>query len=81
LVAAWPGIYVPGVPEKKTLGNKEMGFIMERRYFLERFLKQLSQKDFLVNCDSFRIFTRPEFTGGSADIEKQMGRTAELSAE
>ena len=37
--------------------------------------------DYLVNSDSFRIFTRPEFTGGSADIEKQLDRTAIVGAE
>lgn len=35
----WPGLYVPCIPPKKTVGNKEVKFIVERRYFLERFLK------------------------------------------
>ena len=70
LVQHWPGIYVPAVPAKKAIGNKELAFIMERRYYLERFLKQLSQMEFLINSDSFRVFTRPEFTGNTVDIEK-----------
>jgi hypothetical protein len=39
LVKNWPGIYVPAVPDKKAFGNLEMAYILERRYFLERFLK------------------------------------------
>jgi len=27
------------VPEKKAIGNKDIAFILERRYYLERFLK------------------------------------------
>ena len=33
----WPGIYIPSVPPKKAIGNKDIEFIVERRYFLERF--------------------------------------------
>jgi hypothetical protein len=40
--ARWPGIYVPCIPPKKAVGNKDVLFIVERRYFLERFLKQIS---------------------------------------
>ena len=34
---AWPGIYIPSIPSKKYVGNKDAKFIVERRYFLERF--------------------------------------------
>ena len=27
----WPGIYIPAIPEKKVMGNKEDSFIEERR--------------------------------------------------
>lgn len=39
LTVNWPGIYIPSVPEKKAIGNKDIAFILERRYYLERFLK------------------------------------------
>ena len=81
LITNWPGIYVPAVPEKKAFGNLEMAYILERRYFLERFLKQISESEFLVNSDVFRVFTRPEFTGGSADIERQLERTTSPDPE
>ena len=39
LCARWPGLFVPCIPPKKAVGNKDARFIIERRYFLERFLK------------------------------------------
>lgn len=38
IVANWPGIYVPSTPSKKLVGNKDVRFIIERRYYLERFI-------------------------------------------
>ena len=40
--ANWPGIYIPSLPAKKVIGNKDVRFIIERRYFIERFYLQLS---------------------------------------
>lgn len=37
LRAAWPGLYLPMIPKKKLMGNKDAHFIIDRRYFLERF--------------------------------------------
>jgi sorting nexin-1/2 len=65
-------LYVPALPPKKAVGNKDIRFVIERRYFLERFIKQISRYPFIVNQEEFRIFTRPEFTGGHSDIEKQI---------
>ena len=35
--ANWPGIYIPSLPAKKVIGNKDVKFIIERRYFIEKF--------------------------------------------
>ena len=40
--ANWPGIYIPSLPAKKVIGNKDVRFIIERRFFIERFYLQLS---------------------------------------
>jgi hypothetical protein len=61
----WPGVYIPKVPPKKAIGNKDMKFIIERRYYLERFLRKLSKYDFLINSEEFLIFARP-----NGEIEK-----------
>jgi hypothetical protein len=38
---------VPGIPPKKAVGNKDIEFVIERRYFLKRFFMQLSEIDYL----------------------------------
>ncbi len=68
----WPGLFVPCIPEKKAVGNKDVKFIIERRYFLERFVKQISQFSILLNSEEFRIFARPELTGGHSDVQQQL---------
>ena len=53
IVANWPGIYIPSTPSKKFVGNKDVRFIIERRYFLERFILQLSRIPYLVESHEF----------------------------
>ena len=53
IVTNWPGIYIPSVPSKKLVGNKDVNFIIERRYFLERFILQISQIEYLVDSNEF----------------------------
>jgi hypothetical protein len=47
------------------IGNKELKFINERRFYLERFLKKLASFDFLVKSEEFLIFSNPK-----GDIDK-----------
>ena len=70
IVANWPGIYIPSTPSKKLVGNKDVKFIIERRYFLERFILQMSQIDFLVESNEFQTFMRPNSISADIDIEK-----------
>ncbi|CDW84248.1 UNKNOWN [Stylonychia lemnae] len=72
LCVRWPGVFVPAIPPKKAVGNKDVKFIIERRYYLERFLKQISLQQNLLNSEEFRIFARPEFTGGNSDVQSQL---------
>jgi sorting nexin-1/2 len=72
---------VPALPPKKAVGNKDIKFIIERRYYLERFLKKVSGLHYFINSEEFRIFARPEFTGGNSDIEKQLQKLPKVSYE
>ncbi len=65
LTARWPGIYIPAIPEKKLMGNKDDKFIEERRAMLERFMKELAKFDYLIQSREFRVFIRER-----GDIEK-----------
>jgi hypothetical protein len=40
---------VPPLPPKKAVGNKDIKFIIERRYYLERFFKQLSKVPYFID--------------------------------
>ena len=53
LVKRWPGIMIPLVPPKKAMGNKEVVFLQERRFYLERFLRKLAKYDFVINSQEF----------------------------
>jgi len=65
LVSRWPGVYIPAIPGKKMMGNKDEKFVEERRCLLERFMKELSKFDYLIHSKEFKIFAREK-----GDIEK-----------
>lgn len=69
----WPGIPIPQLPPKKAIGNKEQKFLQDRCYYLERYLKKMSQFEFLVNSKEFMIFSRP-----AGDIDKLLGQVPKL---
>ena len=72
MIVNWPGVFIPSTPSKKLVGNKDVKFIVERRYFLERFILQLSKIGFLVESHEFQTFMRPKALPLSEvpDIEK-----------
>lgn len=52
----WPGCFIPCIPEKQILGDKEDGFIEERRSLLNRFILECSKFEFIINSEEFKIF-------------------------
>jgi hypothetical protein len=70
----WPGLLIPKLPPKKTIGNKEVKFIYERKFYLERFLRKCARYDYLINSEEMKIFARP----GSGDLEKMLERLPKL---
>lgn len=59
LIARWPGVYVPQIPPKKSLGNKNEKFVNNRMHFLDLFMKKIGTIPHLVNSQEFKIFARP----------------------
>mmetsp|Transcript_1850 Transcript_1850/g.2803 ORF Transcript_1850/g.2803 Transcript_1850/m.2803 type:complete len:145 (+) Transcript_1850:48-482(+) len=49
----WPGILLPQVPPKKAMGNKDIVFLQERRFYLERFLRKLCAFEFIIDGEEF----------------------------
>ena len=70
LVSNYPGLYVPGIPPKKAVGNKDIDFVIERRYYLERFFMQLSELEYLRQTQELKMFSRPEIHGVTTEIDK-----------
>ena len=68
LAQRWPGVYIPAIPEKKLMGNKDDKFVEERRALLERFMKELAKFDYLTQSREFKVFSRER-----GDIEKILG--------
>ena len=56
LVERWPGIYIPNIPHKKKMGNKDKEIIELRIEMINRFLKRLSNIDYLFNSDEMSYF-------------------------
>jgi len=67
----WPGCFIPCIPEKQILGDKEDGFIEERRSLLNRFIFECSKFEFIINSEEFKIFAKQPGEVGET-LEKLM---------
>ncbi len=61
LSSRFPGLYIPSIPPKKAVGNTDVNFVIERRYFLDRFLSLLCEIDYLAWSEEFKLFLRHSF--------------------
>lgn len=68
----WPGIFIPYMPSKKLIGNRDVKFIIERRYFLERFYMQMSRYDYLIYGPEWHLFCRPKEGPKDGDLATQI---------
>ena len=62
------------------VGNKNVEFILERRYFLERFWRQISSYDHFRHSTELKAFIRPksDVPGQQPDIERTLQRISKL---
>ena len=69
LTARWPGMIIPTLPAKTykihqqdlnmmTGQGKFDPFIAERRYYLERFIRKISERSFMLNGEECQLFFR-----------------------
>lgn len=49
----WPGVPIPSIPPKKAMGNKDLVFIQERRFYLEQFMRKLVRFPFIIHGPEF----------------------------
>ena len=56
LVERWPGVFIPNIPHKKTIGSTDKGTVELRIEQINRFLKKLSNIDYLFKSDEMELF-------------------------
>jgi len=76
LTKRWPGILLPMLPPKKAMGNKDIVFLQERRFYLERYMRKLSSYEFIIDGEEFQVFARPQ----GLDVEKSLSKLVKLSS-
>ena len=76
LTKRFPGIPIPIVPPKKAIGNKDLTFIQDRTFYLQRFLRKLARFDFIIESQEFLAFSRPTM---GFTVEKAMQRLMPMS--
>ena len=52
----WPGVFIPNIPHKKTVGSTDKDIVGLRIEMINRFLKKLSKIDYLFNSDEMELF-------------------------
>ena len=58
------------------MGNKDIVFLQERRFYLERYLRKLSTYEFIIEGEEFQVFARPQ----GLDVEKSLSRLVKMSS-
>ena len=76
LIERWPGVFVPNIPHKKTVGNKDKEIVGMRVEMINRFLKKLSKIDYLYNSDEMELFLQ-----NSSNVSKTLDNIKEDSYE
>ena len=60
LTKRWPGVPIPGIPPKKAIGNKDLTFIQDRTFYLQRFMRKVARFQFIIESPEFLLFSRPQ---------------------
>ena len=76
LIERWPGVYIPYIPSKETLGTINYNNIYSRLKILNRFCSQLTKIQFLMNSEEVTLFL-----SNATDISAQLDKLPELSTE
>jgi sorting nexin-1/2 len=72
----WTGFYVPGIPPKKPIGNKDEITINERWYLLNKFLQEVSTIPHLWESEELAAFIRPKL-----DVEKALSLMGKVTSQ
>lgn len=67
LVERWPGIFIPNIPHKKTVGAKDKEVVDLRKEMINRFCTKISEIGCLFNSDEMEYFLQ-----NSSDVSKTL---------
>ncbi|KAJ1958132.1 Vacuolar protein sorting-associated protein vps5 [Dipsacomyces acuminosporus] len=79
LVARHPGIIVPAIPEKQSMGRFEDEFVESRRAGLESCLTRISEHPVLWSDDVFRLFLEADDFASKARVITENRIAAEIN--
>lgn len=80
LINKYPGVIVPGIPEKRFFGRFEPEFVESRRYFLEKFLQKVNAHPILHGSPDFKKFLEDPNLEETKDTNKLAGLFSSLTS-
>jgi hypothetical protein len=72
----WAGFYVPGIPPKKPIGNKEDSLVNERWHLFNKFMQELSLISHLWESEEVETFIRPKL-----EVEKGLNLMGRMTSD
>lgn len=69
LIKRWKGLYIPGMPPKKAIGNKDKVLIATRCRLLNSFCRRIAKIPYLMNSEEVKIFI-----SNTKDIPKSLDK-------
>lgn len=76
LIERWPGVFIPKLPHKKKIGNKQKEVVEIRIEMINRFLKKLCNIDYLYGSDEVELFLQE-----SSNVPKTLDNIKENTYE
>ena len=76
LLKRWAGCPIPFMPEKKVICAKDIQFLQDRTFYLQRFLRKCARFEFIIESQEFQLFSRPQ----GLSIEKSLKGLLPLSS-
>jgi len=76
LVKSFPGIFIPPLPPKAVIGNKDESFVESRRSDLQRWLQRVIVRNFLADHEAVSVFLTRATSQFESD-QKELLKAAE----
>lgn len=81
LARRFPGVPLPILPEKQAFGNKDVLFLQDRTFYLQRYLRKMARFEFVLESQEFQLFSRPQGLNVQKGLEKLMPMSTQQKFE